>query len=34
MASESITHEAEGQMGYWLRAHLHSRNNIVKYTRF
>ena len=27
MASESIAHEAEGLMGYWLRAHSSSRNN-------
>ena len=27
MASESIAHEAEGLMGYWLRAHSGSRNN-------
>ena len=27
MGSESIAHEAEGRMGYWLRAHLGSRNN-------
>ena len=27
MASESIAHEAEGRMGYWLRAHSGSRNN-------
>ena len=26
MASESIAHEAEGRMGYWLRAHSGSRN--------
>ena len=31
MASESIAHEAEGRMDYWLRAHSGSRNNIVKY---
>ena len=24
---ESIAHEAEGRMGYWLRAHEGSRNN-------
>ena len=29
MASESIPHEAEGRMGYWLRAH--SGGIIVKY---
>ena len=27
MGSESIAHEAEGRMCYWLRAHLGSRNN-------
>ena len=27
MASESIAHEAEGRMGYWLRAHKDERNN-------
>ena len=27
MGSESIAHEAEGQMGYWLRGHSGSRNN-------
>ena len=27
MASESIAHEAEGRMGYWLRAPSGSRNN-------
>ena len=27
MGSESIAHEAEGWMGYWLRAHSGSRNN-------
>ena len=27
MGSESITHEAEGQMGYWLRGHEGERNN-------
>ena len=31
MASELIAHSAFGLMGYWLRAHLGSRNNIVKY---
>ena len=30
MASESIAHEAEGRMGYWLRAHSSSRNNSTK----
>ena len=29
IASESIAHEAEGWMGYWLRAHSGSKNNIV-----
>ena len=27
MGSESIVHEAEGRMGYWLRTHSGSRNN-------
>ena len=27
MAPESIAHEAEGRMGYWLRVHSGSRNN-------
>ena len=27
MGSESIAHEAEGRMGYWLRGHSGSRNN-------
>ena len=27
MGSESIAHEAHGQIGYWLRAHSGSRNN-------
>ena len=27
IASESIAYEAEGRMGYWLRAHSRSRNN-------
>ena len=27
MGSESIAHEAEGQMGYWLRGHEGDRNN-------
>ena len=27
MGSESIAHEAEGQMGYWLRGHEGKRNN-------
>ena len=26
MGSESIAHEAEGQMGYWLRGHEGERN--------
>ena len=29
MGSESIAHEAEGQMGYWLRAHEGERNNNI-----
>ena len=29
MGSESIAHEAEGQMGYWLRGHEGERKNIV-----
>ena len=29
MGSQSIAHEAEGQMGYWLRAHAGERNNII-----
>ena len=29
MGSESIAHEAEGRMGYWLRGHEGERNNIV-----
>ena len=30
MASESIAHEAEGRMGYWLRAHsIRARGIIV-----
>ena len=29
MGSESIAHEAEGRMGYWLRGHEGKRNNIV-----
>ena len=29
MASESIAHEAEGQMGYWLRGHEGERNNNI-----
>ena len=27
MGSESIAHEVEGQMGYWLRGHEGERNN-------
>ena len=27
MGSESVAHEAEGQMGYWLRGHERQRNN-------
>ena len=27
MGSESIVHEAEGRMGYWLRGHEGERNN-------
>ena len=27
MCNESIAHEAEGQLGYWLRAHEGERNN-------
>ena len=27
MGSESLAHEAEWRMGYWLRAHSGSRNN-------
>ena len=27
MASESIAHEAEGRMGYWLRSHEGRNNN-------
>ena len=27
MGSESIAHETEGRMGYWLRGHEGSRNN-------
>ena len=33
MASESIAHEAEGRMGYWLRAHSGSRNNCLSNTQ-
>ena len=28
MGSESIAHEAEGRMGYWLRGHEGERNDI------
>jgi len=27
MGSESMAHEAKGQMGYWLRGHESERNN-------
>ena len=27
MGSESVAHEAEGRMGYWLRGHEGERNN-------
>ena len=27
MGSESLVHEAEGRMGYWLRGHEGERNN-------
>ena len=27
MGTESIAHEAEGRMGYWLRGHEGERNN-------
>ena len=27
MSSESMTHEVEGRMGYWLRGHEGERNN-------
>ena len=27
MGSESVAHEAEGRMGYWLRAHSGDENN-------
>ena len=27
MGSESIAHEAEGRMGYWIRGHEGARNN-------
>ena len=29
MDSESLAHEAEGQMGFWLRGHEGERNNCV-----
>ena len=29
MGSESIAHEAEGQMGYWLRGHEGERNSCL-----
>ena len=29
MGSEYIAHEAEGRMGYWLRAHEGKRKNII-----
>ena len=29
MASESIAHEAEGRMGYWLRDHEGEQNNNI-----
>ena len=29
MGYESIAHEAEGQMGYWLRGYEAERNNII-----
>ena len=29
MGSESIAHEAEGRMGYWLRSYKGERNNII-----
>ena len=30
MGSESIAHEAEGRMGYWLRGHDDERNNCFR----
>ena len=33
MGSESIAHEAEGRMGYWLRGHEGRRNNCFKIER-
>ena len=29
MGFESIAHEAEGRMGYWLRGHEGERNNTI-----
>ena len=29
MGSESVAHEAEGLMGYWLRGHEGERNNCL-----
>ena len=29
MGSESIAHDAEGRMGYWLRGHEGETNNII-----
>ena len=29
MGSESIAHDAEGRMGYWLRGHEGERNNNI-----
>ena len=29
MVSESVAHDAEGQMGYWFRGHEGETNNIV-----
>ena len=29
MASESIAHKAEGQMGYWLRGHEGEEDKII-----
>ena len=29
VSSESIAHEAEGQLGYWLRGHEGERNNFL-----
>ena len=29
MGSESIAHEAEGRMGYWLRGHEGEKNNCL-----